>query len=119
MPNDNDTQPNVINVKSILSSDTWNNAFPFHNTVYSYESFLRAVAKFPMFCNESASATVTLEDTCKQELATLLAHISYESGSLQAVAQDSCSDPYNKTTACNYFSDDSITCLIWPPYAGV
>ena len=95
-PSDYDSQTNVTLVKSIITQDIWNQSFPFNNTLYTYNDFLRSVAKFPMFCNEVDSSTgLSLTDACKLELATLLAHISYETGSLQAVAQDGCSDPYN------------------------
>ena len=65
----------------------WTKGFPFANNLYQYSDFIRAVAKYPMFCNEVPSSSAsTLEDICKQELAALMAHISYESGDLQAVA---------------------------------
>ena len=84
-PSDYDTLANVALVKGIITSDTWNQSFPFNNSTYTYNDFLRAVAKFPMFCNEFNTATMgslTQKDVCKRELATLLAHISYASGSL-------------------------------------
>ena len=83
IPTDYDSKTNVTLVKSLMSSATWTQSFPFNNLIYTYDNFLRAVAKFPMFCNEVSSvSTMTLEEACKQEIATLLAHISYESGSL-------------------------------------
>lgn len=110
-----DAQTNVILVKSILTEDNWNQSFPYASSVYTYANFMRAVAKFPMFCNEvpSASAEI-LSDICKRELATLLAHIKYESGALQAVADPECSDPYQQVTAC----DKKWESLTYPPYYG-
>ena len=61
---------------------------------------------------------MTLTDACKQEVATLLAHISYETGQLQAKAQDGCSNPYDLKTDCDYYTLEGIQSLIWPPYLG-
>jgi hypothetical protein len=43
---------------------------------------LRAVAKFPMFCNEVSDTSISLDDSCKRELAALLAHIKVTTGDL-------------------------------------
>ena len=47
--------------------------------VYTFESFLRGVAKFPAFCAESNLDNLNEEQTCAREIATLLAHIIHES----------------------------------------
>ena len=48
--------------------------------MYTYESFLRAVAKFPKFCGES-NAPLGYDDldTCRRELAALFAHSAVSS----------------------------------------
>ena len=71
---------NVKRVMSIFSADQWPTMFPHANSIYTYENFLKAVAKFPMFCNESALDGWSLEDTCKRELSTLFAHWGQETG---------------------------------------
>ena len=72
----------MIRVKSIFTEEIWKNSFLFPNTIYSYSTFLRAVAKFPMFCNEVGDTSISLDDACKRELAALLAHISVTTGDL-------------------------------------
>ena len=52
---------------------------------YETIDFLRAVALYPAFCGEhnEASELFNLEDSekaCKRELATLMAHIVFETG---------------------------------------
>ena len=44
---------NVERVQDIIDEDDWERLFPMADDVYTYESFLRAVAKFPAFCGES------------------------------------------------------------------
>ena len=41
---------------------------------------MKAVAKFPAFCNENNIQGNILEQTCKRELATLFAHWGQETG---------------------------------------
>ena len=55
------------------------------NANYTYDQFLRSVAQFPAFCgefqtDEGIPNTNTQERACKRELATLFAHIVFESG---------------------------------------
>lgn len=40
-------------VASIFPESQWSSAFPMANHVYTYQKFLKAVAKFPSFCNET------------------------------------------------------------------
>ena len=43
-----------IQVKSYIPDEAkWESIFPFRNALYTYESFLQAVAKFPNFCGEA------------------------------------------------------------------
>lgn len=44
---------NAQRVASIFPESQWASAFPYANSVYSYDDFLKAVAKFPAFCNET------------------------------------------------------------------
>ena len=44
---------NVKKATSVLSKEDWNRIFPKVNAVYTYDSFLQAVAKFPAFCGET------------------------------------------------------------------
>ena len=71
---------NVKRVKSIFKAEDWPGAFPYANSVYNYDDFLKAVGKFPAFCNETALQGWSLEDTCRRELATLFAHWGQETG---------------------------------------
>jgi hypothetical protein len=52
------------------------------NDLYTYDGFLRAIAKFPAFCGESNmdSYDKDLDETCKRELAFLFAHFGQETG---------------------------------------
>jgi hypothetical protein len=83
-----DTKANAVRVDGIVGEDNWNHWFSLADTGagLTYENFLKAVAKFPYFCDEHNAEEVGLntqdiEETCKRELATLFAHIAYESGS--------------------------------------
>ena len=84
-------QPNVILVNSILSEQDFNDLFPDRNWSFTtnekhkyleYGHFLTAVAQYPAFCGEYvADAADNLESAtkaCGRELATLLAHMTYE-----------------------------------------
>lgn len=71
---------NVQTVKSLFPASDWSRAFPYANSVYTHDNFLKAVAKFPAFCNESNIQGNTLEETCKRELSTLFAHWGQETG---------------------------------------
>ena len=44
---------NVARVASLLPEAQWDIVFPSANAVYTYEKFLKAVGKFPAFCNET------------------------------------------------------------------
>ena len=68
---------NVIRAKSILNENLWNNLFPNALPIYTYENFLQAMSKYPKFCDETNGVTSedNLNNSCKIELATLIAHI--------------------------------------------
>mmetsp|Transcript_10910 Transcript_10910/g.14710 ORF Transcript_10910/g.14710 Transcript_10910/m.14710 type:complete len:154 (+) Transcript_10910:41-502(+) len=68
-------QTNVSLVKTVFPSDKWDTNF---KEPYTYDNFLRAVAKFPKFCNEiPTGSSVSQTDICKREVAALLGHIFY------------------------------------------
>lgn len=73
---------NVIRVQSILPESLWNSFFPQALPVYTYDNFLKAVAKFPKFCNDPSAVDPDLENSCRVELSTFLAQMKHESGSL-------------------------------------
>lgn len=70
---------NVQMVESVFPASEWSTAFPYANSFYTYDEFLKGVAKFPMFCNETA-LNWPLEKSCRKELANLFAHIGQETG---------------------------------------
>jgi len=85
------TKPNVERVASILSESKYDELFPIRDSMFTYTNFLKAVGKFPMFCNEfNADYTghktnaENVDMTCKRELSTLFAHIAYQSGKMDA-----------------------------------
>ena len=71
---------NVQLVNKIFPASDWDSAFPQANSVYDHTGFLKAVAKFPAFCNESNKQGWSIEKTCKQELSALFAHWGQETG---------------------------------------
>ena len=75
-----------------------------------------------MFCNEFSDAyndTWTQESICKLEIATILAHIQYETDSLQQKSQSGCNDPTDIKSSCDYVDYSLVEALTWPPYTGV
>jgi predicted nucleotide-binding protein (sugar kinase/HSP70/actin superfamily) len=65
---------NVQRVADILPETKYNDLFPMKNALYTYQGFLRAIAKFPKFCGESNIANYDAVMTCKRELSFLFAH---------------------------------------------
>ena len=110
---------------SLLSEDQWDYLFPMANSLYDYESFLQAVAKFPMFCGDND------EDLCKRELATFFAHTAHEVGaenpdssiptwrqSFYYITEKGCASS-KKKSSCNYKTGNSDwASTIWPPVSG-
>jgi len=74
------TRTNVARVRSLFSEADFENNFPFADPFYTYENFLKAVAKFPNFCNENNFEQYTMDETCKRELAGIFAHWGQETG---------------------------------------
>lgn len=77
---------NVRLVSKIFPEEQWSKAFPHAHELYDYTGFLKAVARFPAFCNEtqlkedSAGTGDALEQSCRIELATIFAHWGQETG---------------------------------------
>ena len=79
---------NVQRVERILGKEGWNFLFPYRKSIYSYSGFLKAVAKYPKFCDEKApTVTLSLDDVCRKELATMFAHYAQETGKHDAFDQ--------------------------------
>ena len=74
---------NVQLVNAVMTESDWVAMFP-QADASEYMAFLGAVAQYPAFCSEYneqiAHHLWDLEKSCKRELATLIAHIQYESG---------------------------------------
>ena len=71
---------NVQRVQRIFPEEKFNEGFKLRNEVYTYENFLKAVARFPAFCNETNLNGWSIDDTCKRELAAMFAHWGQETG---------------------------------------
>lgn len=139
IPGDRYNPSNVKRVEKIVSQVKWEQLFPLANTVYSYNNFLKSVALFPRFCDtyhlqsagtpeeQEARDAIHSEKLCRKSLATLFAHIAFESGAndttrseplwrqgLYYANQKSCTET---GAGCEYNSECSstnITRTIWP-----
>lgn len=118
-------QANVKTVMSVLSEDQWDFLFPVANELYDYDSFLKAVGQFPMFCGEDYGRPAL----CQRELATFFAHTAREVGkenpsgtypewrqSLYFVTENACTPAHGKSN-CNYAST-GWSATVWPPVKG-
>ena len=77
-PADWESLPNVQRVKEVMPLSIWENWSANLDSIYSYDSFLRAVSKWPAFCGETYQPLgYDLDKTCKRELATLFTHIEH------------------------------------------
>ncbi|MBK2027862.1 hypothetical protein IB642_07955 [Allofrancisella guangzhouensis] len=70
---------NVKRVESIISEKDWNYIFPKRSVEYTYENFLKAVAKFPAFCGSYDDGR-DADAICRKSLATMFAHFTQETG---------------------------------------
>ena len=123
-------------VKRFLDDEKWKWFFPKRNPVYTLESFLKAVGKFPNFCGENYHKNRSAEETCKREVATLFAHFVQESSynstweetangihlwrqGLYFINEISCGPgEWNEGKAhCNYIWDNWAA-EAWPPQDG-
>ena len=124
------TFDNVQRVKRVFPETQWPIAFPYANAIYTYENFLKAVAKFPAFCGETNNG-MDLDSACKRELAGIFAHWGQETGArewsntyehwqqaLYWIEEIRCSGTYDNT--CEYKSTNwSAEQDAWPPQNGV
>jgi len=84
---------NVQRVITVFPESTFNSWSSSKNAIYTYDSFLKAVAKFPAFCNESNGSAYSSEnDFCKRELAALFAHMYYNSNGMQDLKDPACAN---------------------------
>jgi hypothetical protein len=72
--------PNVQTVARLLPESKYDEVFPMKNDLYTYQGFLRSIAKFPKFCGESNLDNYDDDATCKRELSFLFAHFAQETG---------------------------------------
>lgn len=70
---------NVRRVESIIDAERWDFFFPRRAPEYTYESFLRAIAKFPAFCGLYDDGR-DADAICRKALATMFAHFTQETG---------------------------------------
>ena len=116
-----------------MTETQWDLAFPLADDIYTYDNFLKAVAKFPALCNEtnlkdSSNQAWTVEDTCKRELASIFAHWTQETGARNAnegeywtqalyyVQEIRCNQGHVDPTCDDASSNWSAK--IWPPASG-
>jgi chitinase len=59
-------------VAALLSRQQYEQFFPHHNALYSYDAFIKAAAYFPLFAGEGSP------DVRKRELAAFFAHAAHE-----------------------------------------
>jgi chitodextrinase len=72
---------NVARVMRLFPESKWNEIFPVKKSIYTYSELLKAIAKFPLFCNDRApDSDMDLDTACKTELATIFAHMVQETG---------------------------------------
>ena len=83
------TYANVQLVQSLFDEADFDDGFPLRNEIYTYDNFLKAVAKFPNFCGETIIEGQTLEETCKRELASIFAHWGQETGKRSTMMESS------------------------------
>lgn len=106
-PEDYLNQPNVARVQTLFTQILFESEFS--GSVYSYDSFLKAVAKFPAFCDETANPLgYDLTDTCKRELAAFFANVDTTSSSLTVAADPDCVNS-SDATACGFKGDPSLS----------
>jgi len=63
---------------------------PDADSIYSYDAFLKAVAKYPAFCGEhNASKGFTAASACKREIAAFFALVDHVSDGLTLIKDNS------------------------------
>jgi chitodextrinase len=56
------TKENVVRVKDFVTETKFDEFFPHRDPFYTYDGFLKAVAKYPAFCNEDNADVTTPHD---------------------------------------------------------
>ncbi|EER14362.1 Basic endochitinase 1 precursor, putative, partial [Perkinsus marinus ATCC 50983] len=79
--------PNCQRVKRLLNETTFSYLFPLANQgkgmgkgPYTYKNFLKAVAKWPKFCDDGGPNNADKDKVCLRELSTMFAHFVQEVG---------------------------------------
>jgi len=81
----------------VFPESKFNEWFP--SSAYNYDSFLKAAAKFPAFCNETNNPKgYNLNDTCKSEIAAFFAHIKTSSNALTVIKDPKCATSTDAAT---------------------
>ena len=76
---ENEDKENVRRIMDVFREHDWNFLFPMTDRLYTYDSFIVAAGLYPKFCNEDdPSLGLTADDVCRRELATLFAHVIFE-----------------------------------------
>ena len=127
-------QANVKLLESFFTQENFEYLFPKRNAIYTYDAFVKAVAKFPHFCGENHAAGVSDKDTCARELSSLFAHMVQETSfgsqweadnkgihlyrqGLYWLEEVACQDGKGGW-ACNYAADWGWAGQAWPVQAG-
>ena len=69
---------NVLRIMKIFNEFDLSTLIKRGNSSLDLNDFLKAAARFPAFCNEVFIEGMSLDDSCKKELATLFAHMGVE-----------------------------------------
>ncbi|QDE37805.1 chitinase [Luteibacter pinisoli] len=70
---------NVRRVETILDAARFEHLFVLRAPEYTYEGFLKSIAKFPAICADQATPQEA-EALCRKTLATMFAHFAQETG---------------------------------------
>lgn len=124
--------PNVQRVQTLFPEADFDFVVPERNALYTYQGLLRAIGKFPAFCSESNMDVISLDETCKRELAILFAHFNQETGQhdtskaleewrqgLWHITEWACTEPQWGAggTSCNY-KQGGWSEAAYPPQSG-
>ena len=89
-------QPNIKRIMRLFSEEDFDNMFADRRDDYNYEDMIHAAARFPTFCDEQGlldkpdddEKEEVLDDACKRELSTFLAHAVYETSEFEESADE-------------------------------
>ncbi|WP_087016018.1 glycoside hydrolase family 19 protein [Thaumasiovibrio subtropicus] len=119
---------NVRRVEEMIDQSKWDYLFPERDAAYTYENFLKAIAKFEGFCATYTDERAAESDAiCAKSLAVMFAHFTQETGAhnphspneewrqgLYFVREAGCGDDPN---SCGYNSEcavDNWQTQAWP-----